>query len=124
MSEPAQAAKRAAIDALEAWLGAPLPAAYARFLLTHEEGVIGEQVSLYTAAMLMERNQTYETREYCPGYLAIGDDSGGRAVVMPLAADIPFGPLYLVGHGYMSPDGFEPIAQPFEAWLRAGCPVD
>jgi hypothetical protein len=110
-----------AIAQVQAWLGRALPADYAAFLMTHEERIFGEQVLLYTAAMLIERNETYEVRVYCPGYLAIGDDSGGRAVMMPL--DEPFGQLYLVGHGSMMVEDFEPVSQPFDEWLRSGCPV-
>ena len=55
---------------------------------------------------------------YCPGYLAIGDDSGGRAVVMAL--DDHRQALFLVDHGAMTPDCFEPLAPSLEAWLEAG----
>jgi hypothetical protein len=110
------------IEKVEAWLGATLPADYVKFLKSHTESIIGEQVCLYSVTSLIERNETYETLAYCPGYLAIGDDSGGRAVIIPLAK--PLEDVYLVDHGYMDLDGFKLLPLPFSEWLRSACPVD
>lgn len=110
-----------AIEALERWLGAPLPAHYLRFLQDGQEGMRGEQVLLYGAESLMERNETYDTQQSCLGYLTIGDDSGGRAVM--LALDGSDRAVYLVGHGSMQRDDFERVADDFAAWLAADCPL-
>ncbi|AXQ27968.1 hypothetical protein D0B54_04435 [Solimonas sp. K1W22B-7] len=32
---------------------------------------------------VVERNETFQSKEYCSGYLAIGNDSGGSAIVIP-----------------------------------------
>ena len=111
-----------AIDALERWLGAPLPAHYLRFLQDGQESMRGEQVLLYGVDSLRERNETYETQQFCPGYMTIGDDSGGRAVM--LALDGVDRAVYLVDHGSMQRDDFERVADDFAAWLAADCPVD
>lgn len=109
------------IATVEAWPKAGLPADYGRFLQSHEESVVGEQVLLYGLSSLVERNETYETLRYCPGYLAIGDDRGGRAVIIPLAG--PLRDVYLVGHGYMDTRGFRLLPLPFAQWLDNGCPA-
>lgn len=110
------------IDAVQRWLGHALPAHYLRFLQDGQEGMRGEQVLLYGAESLMERNETYDTLQSCPGYITIGDDSGGRAVM--LALDGASTAVYLVGHGSMQREDFELVAEDFHAWLADGCPVD
>lgn len=110
-----------AIDALQRWLGLALPATYLRFLQDGQEGMRGEQVLLYGVESLRERNETYETQQSCPGYITIGDDSGGRAVM--LALDGGDRAVYLVGHGSMQRDDFELAADDFTSWLAADCPL-
>ena len=109
-------------DALERWLGHALPAHYLNFIKDWQEGLCGEQVLLYGLESLRERNETYDTQQSCPGYLSIGDDSGGRAVM--LALDGMDCAVYLVGHGSMQRDDFERVADDFHAWLADDCPVD
>lgn len=110
------------ILAFQQWLGHALPPYYLAFLKGAQEGLRGEQVLLYGADSLLERNETYETQQYCPGFISIGDDSGGRAVM--LALDGLDHAVYLVGHGVMQRDEFELAAGDFHAWLAADCPVD
>jgi hypothetical protein len=38
--------------------------------------------TVYGVADLAERNATFETAGYCPGFLLIGDDSGGRGFLL------------------------------------------
>ena len=115
-------ARHKTIAEVERWLGASLPPEYVAFICTHEEGLIGERVLLYAAESIIECNETYETKVYCPGYLTIGDDSGGRAVV--ISANGPFGQVYLVDHGYMCTDGFELLPLGFTNWVAVQCPVE
>ena len=109
------------IATVEAWPKAGLPADYGRFLQSHEESVVGEQVLLYGLSSLVERNETYETLRYCTGYLAMGDDSGGRAIIIPIAE--PLKDVDLVGHGYLDPRGFRLLPRRFSEWLDNGWPV-
>ncbi|KAB0325805.1 SMI1/KNR4 family protein [Janthinobacterium sp. PLB04] len=111
-----------AIDAFQRWLGHALPAHYLRFLQDGQEGLRGGQVLLYGVESLRERNETYDTQQSCPGYMTIGDDSGGRAVM--LALDDAERAVYLVGHGSMQRDDFELAADDFVSWLAADCPLD
>jgi hypothetical protein len=110
------------IEHFQQALGHALPAHYLRFLQDWQEGLRGEQVLLYGAESLMERNETYDTQQSCPGFITIGDDSGGRAVMLALDGDDRA--VYLVGHGSMQRDDFERVAADFHAWLAAACPVD
>ena len=109
-------------ETLERWLGRALPAYYLHFLREWQEGMRGEQVLLYGVESLMERNETYDTLQSCPGYITIGDDSGGRAVM--LALDGGDRAVYLVGHGSMQRDDFELAADDFTSWLAADCPLE
>lgn len=94
------------LDALEAWLGRPLPTAFVATLEQYGGRLVEPGLLLYAADELLERNRTFETSLYCPGYLAIGDDSGGRAVMMALGGHRQA--LFLVDHGAMTPDCFNP----------------
>lgn len=109
------------VRAIEAWAGRALPAYYRRFLLAHPQGFSGGLACLYEPEAVVERNTTYDTPTYCPGHFTLGDDSGGRAIVA--AWDDERGRLFLVDHGDMTPGGFVPLTESFDAWLAAGCPI-
>lgn len=110
------------IESIEAWAGAKLPEAYKSVLGGCEAGVFHDPVLIYPAADVVERNRTFETTEYCPGHIAIGDDGGGRAVVIGLG-DHQTCPVFVVDHGSMSPASFEMVAADLAAWVGAGCPL-
>lgn len=110
-----------ALSALEHWLGRSLAAELHACLGGHGERTIGP-VLLYASADLIERNDCYETRRYCQGYLSIGDDGGGRAIVVHAALTPPN--VFVVGHGSMSEPDFETVHASLSAWIEAGCPLD
>lgn len=111
----------ALLAGLERWYGAPLAAPLRAFVLAHGGGEI-DAVRFYALDEIVERNQTYETREYCPGYLTLGDDGGGRAVVVHGGLVPPT--VFVVGHGSMSEADFVAVGAQLAGWLDAGCPVD
>jgi hypothetical protein len=82
-------------------------------LLSNSGQFVSEIVRLYSLDELDERNATYQTAEYCPEFIAIGDDSGGRAIVCHKSAE---GPIYIVDHGSMAPNDFEEIASNLKEW--------
>jgi hypothetical protein len=106
---------------VEQWAGRPLPETYRALLPTFRDAIIGRQVLLYPLDYVIERNETLETKVYCPGYIAIGDDSGGRAFVISL--NDPECNLFVVDHGSMDPDDFGPLNTTLGPWLEAKCPV-
>jgi hypothetical protein len=87
-------------------------------LYAHSDGFSADDgVTVYEAASLAERNDTFEVGIYAPGYLLIGDDSGGRGFL--LAADDPQSPVYVSDLGDLHPPGFEVAGTSVAAWLDA-----
>ena len=105
---------------LAEWLGSELPKEYRDYLHTVDgrETLVGD-VLFYDASSLIERNETYEVKAYCPGHFTVGDDGGGRAVVIRIAD----GSVLLVDHGAMTPDCMRQLSLNFRDWLAAGCPL-
>lgn len=81
---------------------------------------IGDYVLLYGAKDIEERNKTYEVQAYMPGWIAIGDDSGGQAILMKL--DGSHG-VYLCDHGALGSLDPEVVADSFSKWLEGSCPI-
>lgn len=113
--------KEALIAEIESWVNSSLPAPYRTFLLRYDETIFGDSVLIYPAEYLIERNETFETKVYCPGYIAIGDDSGGNAFVISLTEETTA--VYTVGQGYMNPKGFELVANDLVEWISSDCPT-
>ena len=62
--------------------GIDLPQCYLK-LIKKVNGFIDEKgIKIYSANEIKERNQTFEVDKYLPGYVAIGDDSGGNLLIM------------------------------------------
>lgn len=110
------------IDAIRRWSGEELQPQYIALLRRHGGESLGEQVYIYSAQDVVERNETYETKQYCPGYLAIGDDGGGRAIVTNIGAQC--GPVFAVDHGSMCADEFVRIGDDIQSWLALGAPAE
>jgi hypothetical protein len=109
-----------AVGEVEAWLGHTLPEPYRSFLAGTADDFLADKgrTLVYGRGSVVERNEAFESRRYCPGHLAVGDDSGGAALVLSLAG----GGVHRVGIGAMTPDCFEPVAPSFAAWAAAGFP--
>lgn len=103
------------IEIVEAWIGQPLPSAYREFLKSYVEQVSDDGTLLYGVDSIIERNETFETRNYAVGYLAVGDDSGGRCFLIPL--DSRSSAVYTSDQGDMDPDGFQLVAADFSEWI-------
>lgn len=108
------------LDAVERWLGAPVALALREFAAAHAGRLIGA-VRLYAADEWVERNECYETQRYCPGWLTIGDDGGGRAIVVHAALTPPT--VFVVGHGSMSEADFQRVGEDLAQWVADGCGV-
>lgn len=110
----------ATMNEIEAWLGHPLPEPYRSFLAGNAESFLAanDRTQVYGRDAIVERNDSYESREYCPGNLMVGDDSGGTAFVLSFAD----GNIHGVDMGAMTPDCFELVAPSFTAWVDAGFP--
>ena len=53
-----------------------------RFWWSCDGAMIEDLVKIYSTDEIAERQQTYEIAEYFPEYLLIGDDSGGRLILV------------------------------------------
>jgi len=105
--------------AVEEWSGCTLSSPLRALLSSLNGATVGDLAHFYAPADLLERNETYETRTYCPGWLTIGDDGGGSAIVV--APDQWPTAVYLVGHGSMSRADFVAVAEALHEWVGSGC---
>ncbi len=110
-----------AIAGVSRFLPAELPEDYAT-LLSQADGVYADHFTLFSCEELPERNATFEIGKYLPGFVIIGGDGGGSALIMRGGRGRP--PVYLVGHGAMFPEFMFLLAESLEEWITAGCPVD
>lgn len=76
---------------------------------------------LYGKNDLAERNQTFEIGMYLPDHLLIGDDSGGRGVLVH--CNNANHPVYLFDPGAMDEDDLCLLAESLDQWLASGCPI-
>lgn len=106
------------IEPLTHWLGTTsLPPDYSEYVSTISESqLVNSIVLIYSLDDIIERNKTFEVMEYCPGYLAIGDNSGGSAIVLCLKT----GKIGIVDHGSMMPDDIHELADGFQEWQAEG----
>lgn len=105
---------------IESWLGSSLPSEYREFLNTYDvELLVSDVVLLYGRSCFIERNETYETKEYCPGFVTVGNDSGDMEVIMSLQD----ASVYLVDGGSMRMDYAESLDTTFLDWLKDDCPL-
>lgn len=114
-------AGRDVIAAISRLLPAELPEDYAA-LLAQSDGVYANHFALYPCEVLPERNATFEVGKYAPGFVIVGGDGGGSAIVM--RGGPGRSPVFLVGHGVMQPSHMERLADSLADWIEAGCPVD
>ena len=94
---------------------------YQRFLL-QTNGFDADFLRLYPLDELCEMNKCYEAQDYCPDFFAIGDDGGGRAILIK-DQSLQDNRIFLVDHGSMDPDDMEVIGQDLVTWLESGCPL-
>lgn len=98
-------------------LSMELPDTYVKILKSANGFSLKSGVIIYSSDELVERNKTFEVEKYAPGYLAIGDDSGGRSILIPLTG----AGVFLVDQGSMDPDDFESISISLTDWIAGGC---
>ncbi|MNF78990.1 hypothetical protein D3C84_611930 [compost metagenome] len=105
------------LSELQGKLHIQLPDAYVQMLNSANGFSLQSGVTIYSSDELVERNETFEVKKYAPGYLSIGDDSGGRSIMIPLTSN----GVFLVDQGSMVPDDFERVSISITDWITGGC---
>ena len=112
--------KTSTVDEIESWLGLSLPSEYREFLEACEvELEPSDVVLLYGRSAFVERNETHETKTYCPGFVTIGNNGGDMEVVMSLQDSS----IYVADVGSMQIKTAKPLHTVFSKWLNDDCPI-
>ncbi|WP_380283681.1 hypothetical protein [Kitasatospora purpeofusca] len=104
-------------EAVRADIGPSLPAPLVA-LWKAADGLMTEAgVTVYSAGCIGERNATYEVTQYAPGFVLVGDDSGGRGFL--LRAGDPHSAVYSSDLGDLGPEDFEVESADFASWIAS-----
>ncbi|MFF3953056.1 hypothetical protein ACFYY1_07600 [Streptomyces sp. NPDC001890] len=82
-------------------------------------------VHIYGPHLIQERNETFEVPLYAPGWVLVGDDSGGDGLLMRRHGRDRVS-VYRLGLGAVREDVAaegEPVTDDLLGWLRAGAPL-
>lgn len=108
------------ISRLHAVFDTELPGAYIAMLQIANGFTCQTGLVIYSMDDLLERNETFEVRTYAKNYLAIGDDSGGRLVM--LHSQLPG--VWIVDSGSLDPDDMVLLATSLDQWIEDGVPLE
>lgn len=89
-----------------------IPNSYIELLLI-SNGIYAEHFILLEVEEIFQRNQDYEIDLYLPGYIMIGDDNGGVAILIETAT----GNIYANGLGSLLPEDLKFQANNLEEFL-------
>jgi len=109
------------INSVESTIGINLPWKYQMILLTSNGFLTESGILIYGIEDVVERNATWEVQKYAEGHIAIGDDSGGRVLLM--AAQIEATQVLLVDSGDMNPKRAIIITNDVVEWIAKGCEI-
>lgn len=93
----------------------PLPDPYVEFLGISNGLHSGDRLVLLELEELGGRNRDYEVQDYLPGFVMIGDDSGGTALVMKQGEPT----VFEVGMGVLDEEAMEVSAASLHQLLVA-----
>jgi hypothetical protein len=101
--------------------GLTLPIVYQELLLVTNGLTTPSGVVLYGTEDVIERNETWEVAKYAPGFIAIGDDSGGRVLIMSECDN--FTSVLIVDSGDMNPVNATILTTNFVDWINKGLEI-
>lgn len=107
------------IKEAESQLNMLLPHAYKTLLKQSNGCSIGGDLLLYGTKDMVERNATWEVQQYASGFVAIGDDGGGRVLLMRQGEDEKT--VWIVDAGVMDPQHAELVTEDLLSWVSDGC---
>ena len=111
---------RTDFEAFELWLGVKLAPELVAFIAQHGGGYVNDSSVLYAPSQLTDRNECYETKQYCPGWITIGVDGGPRQFVV--APTLRPAGVFAVDGGDMTEACFELVAPSLSEWKALGFP--
>ncbi|MFD8088068.1 hypothetical protein ACFV4F_41015 [Kitasatospora sp. NPDC059722] len=97
--------------------GAGLPAALVELWRVAGGLMTDSGVTVYSAGCVGERNATYEVARYAPGFVLVGDDSGGRGFLV--RAGDPASAVFSSDLGDLGPEDFEVESPDFTSWIES-----
>ena len=106
---------------IEKIMNTKIPIAFKELLLTSNGFLTTEGVFIYGTEDIVERNETWEVHQYAHGYIAIGDDSGGRVFLM--VADTASLQVIIADSGDINPSHAEVMTNDFVEWVSRGCTI-
>lgn len=106
----------------EKLLNVELPAGYADFVAGRAGGPRDDGLLLYGLEDLAERNATFDVQACLPGFVLIGDDSGGQCFLLKGAASLD-GRVFCSGLGSLCEEDLAVVAESFSVWSQGGFPL-
>ncbi|MEV4009155.1 hypothetical protein AB0J35_01570 [Nonomuraea angiospora] len=94
-----------------------LPAPLVALWSVRDGLLTGSGVAVYSAGDIGERNATYEVARYAPGFLLVGDDSGGRGFLV--RTDDPDSAVFSSDLGDLEPAGFDIVSADLASWIES-----
>ena len=98
------------INTVEGEFKVKFPLIYVDFILNYNGVLFDNGVSIYSIDDIYQRNLDFEVQEYIEVFIAIGDDSGGRCIMLCLSNSS----VYYLDQGSMDVDDIELISLDFK----------
>jgi hypothetical protein len=98
-----------------------IPEDFQQFLDNCNGLYLNNGTKLYSTSEIVERNKTFEVDKYAPGYLMIGDDSGGLAILIPKNTKDGMSNVYVVDQGVLDADYMKLVSEGLIDWIENGC---
>lgn len=103
---------------LQTYFKCIFPEDYAQLLLVSDGMFVNYDILLYSSEEIIERNETYETEEYFPGWLLIGNDGGDSYFY--LDTTLAISPVFVLGSGCPFKEDARQVAANIAEWIEIG----
>lgn len=110
------------IQKVEKQMSVLLPNSYKELLRITNGLSIGGGLLIYGTDDIAELNEVRKTEVYAPGYVAIGDDGGGRVFLMHQGNEEK--KVLIVDSGDMTPEYSDLISSDFIQWVDSGFSIN
>ncbi|MFC4323203.1 SMI1/KNR4 family protein [Litchfieldia salsa] len=110
------------LEKVELKMNTKLPTSYKELLLNSNGVSKSEGIIIYGTQDLIERNETWETDIYAPGFISIGDDSSGKVILMCI--DLKKEEVLIADSGDMTPEHALLISNDLIQWVKNGLTIE